>query len=88
MTDTEFINSIRSVESSCDTCQHYTKPAVHPVVGFSLVEGFNETVAMDLKPFRRVHFFHIIDHIINTRYSQAAVISGKRKDTSDKFFQH
>ena len=28
VTDNEFIKSVRSVESSCDTCQHYKKPAL------------------------------------------------------------
>ena len=38
VTDNEFINSVRSVESSCDTCQRYKKPALRPVVGFSLAK--------------------------------------------------
>lgn len=54
VTGNEFINSIRSVESSCNTCQHYKKPAL---VGFSLAKDFNETVTMDVKPFRGMHFF-------------------------------
>ena len=52
VTDNEFINSIRSVESSCNTCQHYKKPALK-----TLAKDFNETVAMDVKPFRGMHFF-------------------------------
>ena len=56
VTDNEFINTIRSVEVSCYTCQSSKEPAVCPVVGFSIAENFNQTVAMDLKPFRSVHF--------------------------------
>ena len=60
VTENEFINSIRSVQSSCDTSQHYKKPAVCPVVGFSLAKDFNETVAMDLKLFKGAHFFTLL----------------------------
>ena len=68
-------------------CQYYKKPALCPLVGFSLAKDFNETVTMDLKPFRRVHFSHITDH--TTRHSQAAVIPGKRKDVIiNKLFQY
>ena len=37
-TGNEFINSIKSVESSCDTCQCYKKPALCPAVGFSIAK--------------------------------------------------
>ena len=38
----------------------------------------NEIIAINLKPFRWVHSFHIIKHA--TTCSQVSVIPGKRKD--------
>ena len=54
------------------------KPNLRPIVGFSLAHVFNKTVAMDLKPFRNVYIFHLIDHA--TRFSAGAIISTKRKE--------
>ena len=48
---------------------------------------FNETVAMDLKAFRNVSIFHMIDH--STRYSGGAIIHSKQKEVIiDKIFKH
>ena len=61
-TDNEFINSIRSVESSCNIYQRYKEPAL---VDFSLAKDFSETIAMDFKPFRRMHFFTLSIMLLN-----------------------
>ena len=42
---------------------------------------------MDLKPFRNVYIFHMIDHA--TRYSGGAIIHSKQKEVViDKIFKH
>ena len=44
-------------------------------------------MAIDLKPFRNVFIFHLIDHA--TRYSARGIISRKRKEvTVDKICKH
>ena len=87
ITDKNFIDIVKELDEKCDICLRYKKPKSRPVVGFSLAHDFNETVAMDLKPFRNVYIFHMIDHA--TRYSGGAIIHSKQKEVIiDKIFKH
>ena len=71
---------VDTVTNNCETCKKLKKPPDRPVVGFPLAKLFNEVVALDLKCYSPgVYFLHLIDHA--TRYSQAAVIYNKRKET-------
>ena len=82
-----FLDSVKELVQSCEICLRYKKANLRSIVGFSLVHDFNETVAMDLKPFRNVTISHLIDHA--TRFSAGAIISTKRKEVIvDKIFKH
>ena len=87
ITDSTFLDSVKELDQSCEICLRYKKPNLRPTVGFSMAHDFNETVAMDLKSFRNVSIFHLIDHA--TRFSAGAIISTKRKEVIiDKIFNH
>ena len=87
ITDTSFLELVKELDQNCDICLRYKRPQLRPVVGFSLAHDFNETVAMDLKPFRNIYIFHMIDHA--TRYSAGAIIHSKQKEVIiDKIFKH
>ena len=78
---------MKELDQNCDICLRYKRPQLRPVVCFSLAHDFNETVAMDLKPFRNIYIFHMIDHA--TRYSAGAIIHSKQKEVIiDKIFKH
>ena len=53
---------MKELDQSCEICLRYKKPNLRPTVGFSLAHDFNETVAMDLKPFKNVYIFRLIYH--------------------------
>ena len=87
ITDSTFLDSVKELDQSCEICLRYKKLNLRPIVGFSLAHDFNETVTMDLKPFRNVYIFHLIDHA--TRFSAGVIISTKRKEVIiDKIFKH
>ena len=87
ITDTSFLELVKELDQNCDICLRYKRPQLRPVVGFSLAHDFNETVAMDLKPFRNIYIFHMIDRA--TRYSAGAIIHSKQKEVIiDKIFKH
>ena len=82
-----FLDSVKELDQSCEICLCYKKLNLRPIVGFSLAHNFNETMAMDLNPFRNVYIFHLIDHV--TRFIAGAIISTKRKEVIiDKIFKH
>ena len=84
--DKELIEAIDEVSISCDSCKRYKKTIPGPVVTFPLASEFNETVAMDLKTYKKdkIYFLHIIDHVI--RFSVAAVIRSKKGEVIMKEF--
>ena len=85
--DTEFRETIRSIEKKCEICKRYKKHKPRPVVGFSLAKDFNDVVSVDLKDIVDTKVFHMIDHA--TRYSAAVFIKNKSKEVIvDKFFMH
>ena len=87
ITDKNFFDVVEELDQSCDICLRYKKPKSSLIFGFSLANDFNETVAMDLKPFKNVYIFHMIDHA--TRYSRGAIIHSKQKEVIiDKIFKH
>ena len=74
---------MKELDESCDICLRYKKSNLRPIVGFSLAHDFNETVAMDLKPFKNVYIFHLIYHA--AWFSDGAIISTKRKKLFIKY---
>ena len=84
--DEEFFKLIEEVEKTCDICCKYKRPPSKPIVCFPLSKEFNELVAMDIKYCENHLVLHLIDHA--TRFSSAAIIRSKRKDTiNSKVFQ-
>lgn len=75
---------------NCEICLKYKRPTPRPVVGFSMAEEFNETVAVDLHqlgPSLWYMYLHIID--VFTRFSAGAIIHSKQSSVFvDKFLQH
>ena len=78
ITDSTFFDSVKELDQKCEIHLRYKKPNLRLIVGFSLAHDFNETVAMDLKSFRNVYIFHLIDHA--TRFSAEVIISTKRQE--------
>ena len=69
--------AVCSVTGNCSVCQKYKKKPSRPCVAESLSEGFNCTVAIDLKTYikDKVYIIHLI--CLGTRYSVAGVIYSK-----------
>ena len=87
ITDSKFLDSVKELDQSCEIYLCYKKPNSGPIVGFPLAHDFNETVAMDLKLFRNVYIFYLIDHA--TRFSAGAIISTKQRGVIvNKIFKH
>ena len=76
--DDQFLSILESISFDCEICAKYKRSNPRPVVGSSLAKEFNDTTAMDLKPYKGVHFLHLIDFAM--RYSNAVVIHSKGKD--------
>ena len=73
-------DALEEVTGQCDVCLKYKKRPLRPCVSEPLAEGFNATLAMDLKTVEkdRVYILHLID--LGTRYSAAGVIRSKHQD--------
>ena len=71
--DKNLLDMVKDLDISCEACMRYKRPSSRPVVGFSLIHDFNETVAMDLKQSGSVHILHMVDQA--ARYSAAAIIN-------------
>ena len=52
--DDEFLSTLESISSDCDTCKKFKKTQPRPVVGFSLAKRFNQVVSLDLKEINGV----------------------------------
>ena len=76
--DDQFLSILETISFDCEICAKYKRSNPRPVVGFSLAKEFNDTVAMDLKLYKGVHFLHLIN--LATRYSSAVVIHSKGKE--------
>ena len=74
-------DAIVKVVDSCEFCLKYKRRPLRPCVSEPLSEGFNATVAMDLKTIvkDRIYVLHLI--CLGTRYSAATVIRGKHRNT-------
>lgn len=79
--DKELKESLIKVVDGCEICLKYKRRPLRPCVAESLSEGFNSTVAMDLKTYikDRVYILHLI--CLGTKYSAARVIRGKARNT-------
>ena len=78
--DAEFLECIAECCDKCETCQHFKKPPLKPIVAFPAAGQFNELVCMDLKEHvhTKVWILHLIDAA--SRYSAACLIKSKRKE--------
>ena len=79
--DKEFTDCIREVSDNCSTCLKYKHASLRPVVALPISNKFNEVVCMDLKEYvhNKIWILHLIDS--KTRYSAAALITNKHKET-------
>ena len=85
--DPKLFESIAKITEACQTCQRYRKPRPRPVVAMPMAVSFNETVSADLKVWKGVYFFVMVD--MSSRYCQAAVIKNKQPQTViGAFFRH
>ena len=79
--DNEYLELVDDISLKCDVCKKYKKTPSRPIVSIPLARDFNECVAMDLKEWKKgkIYFLHFID--VATRFSKAAVIYNKEKET-------
>ena len=83
----DLVNEIRKVIDNCETCAKYGELFPRPVVGLPVATRFNETIAMDLKPWGSKYFLVIVD--LTTRYCAAAAIHDKiARIIIKEFFLH
>ena len=78
VTDSTLLDLVKEWNERCDICLWHKKPKAKPVVaGFSLAHNFNDTVAMDLKHFKKIYLLHMISHA--TRFTATAIMYSKQK---------
>ena len=77
--DKDLTKLIGEISDKCGTCNRFKSIKLRPVVGMSLSKDFNDMIAMDLKPYKGVHIFHMID--LATRFSAGTVIRNKSHET-------
>ena len=84
MNDKEFLACIGHVCKTCNICVAYKAAPLKPVVSLPLANKFNQVVCLDLKEYvhNKVWILHMIDAA--TRYSQARLITTKRKEEISK----
>ena len=83
-----YFQLVNQISETCDICQKFKRSPSKPVVSMPMAREFNETVAMDLKEWKKgeVYILHLID--MATRFSRSAVIYNKNKKTIiDKFME-
>ena len=83
-----YFRSVNQISDGCDICQKYKRSPSSPIVSMPMAREFNETVAMDLKEWKKgeIYFLHLID--MATRYSRSTVIYSKEKKVIiDKFIE-
>ena len=80
----EFEQVIDNVSEKCEVCVKYKKPKSRPIVSMPMASSFNETIAMDLKVWKKMYFIVFID--LATRFCTAAVIKDKNSETIIKSF--
>ena len=80
ITDKTLCTAIDKVIDTCEVCLKHKKKPLRPCVSEPLSEGFNATVAIDLKTFikDKVYIIHLI--CMGTRFSMAGVIHSKNAD--------
>ena len=61
MSSNEIEKEIKAFTASCDVCIRLQKPVPRPTVSIPLATKFNETIAIDLKIWGKVHFMVIVD---------------------------
>ena len=49
ISDIVLLDAVKSLDDNCSIYLKHKKPILKPVVGFSLSQDFNETVAMDFR---------------------------------------
>ena len=75
----DYFNFVNRTSDECDICKKYRRTPLKPIVSLPMAREFNETVAMDLKEWKKgeIYFLHLID--MATRFSRSAVIYSKEK---------
>ena len=74
-----YFSFVNKISDECDICKKYRRTPSKPIVSMPMAREFNETVAMDLKEWKKgeIYFLHLID--MATRFSRSAVIYSKEK---------
>ena len=80
ITDKTLYNAIDTVIENCQVCLKHKKKPLRPCVSEPLSDGFNSTVAIDLKTFvkDKIYIIHLI--CLGTRFSMAGIIHSKNAD--------
>ena len=75
----DYFDFVGKISDECDICKKFRRTPSKPVVSMPMATEFNETVAMDLKEWKKgeIYFLHLID--VATRFSRSAVIYSKEK---------
>ena len=75
----DYCDFVEKISDACDICKKFRRTPSKPVVCMPMAKEFNETVAIDLKEWKKgeVYFLHLID--VATRFSRSAVIYSKEK---------
>lgn len=81
----EVAKILEKIVANCEICRKYRKPAPRPVVGFSLANDYNHTVAMDLHQLEpNLWYLHIIDEF--SRFSAGCITNTKQSSKIVKKF--
>ena len=82
--DNSLCHAVVKVVDQCEICLKYKRKPLRPCVAESLGEGFNSTVAMDLKTYikDKVWILHLI--CLGSKYSVASVIKSKHRSIISK----
>ena len=79
--DTSLRDALGEICDKCDVCVRFKNKPLRPCVTEPLAEGFNCTVAMDLKTVvnNEVYILHFI--CLGTKFSAACIIKNKNQNT-------
>ena len=77
--DKNYFDFVEKNSDECEICKKFRRTPSKPVVCMPMAREFNETVAMDLKEWKKgeIYFLHLID--VATRFSRSVVIYSKEK---------
>ena len=75
--DKECLKYAEEISNQCDECVKFKRTPPRPIVSFNLGREFNETVAIDLKEWKKgeIYLLHMVD--MATRFSNTGIIKSK-----------